>query len=68
MALKVTLHWRAHWCNLSRSLLIFFAESFGLVTVSNSVVSSANWCMGVSRLSEMSLTYIRNSSGPRIDP
>ena len=50
MALKVTLHWSAHWDNVCRSMLICCMVVTGSSTTASRVVSMAYWCVCRCRL------------------
>ena len=66
--LKLIFHWKAHLFISFRSLLGLLAVLSGTLTVENRDVSSANNLGLHWRLSDKSLMYIRNKSGPNIEP
>ena len=66
--LKLIFHWKAHSFISFRSLFRLLAVLSGTLTVENRVLSSANNLGLLWRLSDKSLMYMRNKSGPNIEP
>ena len=66
--LKLIFHWKAQLFISFRLLLRLLAVLSGSLTVGNRNVSSANNLRLHWRLSDKSLMYIRNKSGPNIEP
>ena len=66
--LKLIFHWNAHLFISFRSLFRLLAVLSGALIVENRDVLSANNSGLHGRLSYQSLMYIRNQSGPNIEP
>ena len=66
--LKLIFHWKAHLSISFRSLLGLLAVLSGSWTVEHSHVPSANNFGLHCRLWDKSLMYIRNKTGPNIEP
>ena len=65
--LKFIFHWKAHLFIFCRSLIRLLAVFSGVLTVENKDVLSANNLGLHWRLSNKSIIYVRNKSGPNIE-